>query len=405
MVHWDEMERNGSLIATQEIPLTTFRGVCLHILASMHIEVLSGLANGDLARQYALGDPVLETLYGTSTSKEITSWMKNGEDASPSLYGRTLVDQDGVPPTPEEKLKIVTILRQYLSCDEAYIDMALQIDERPSQSSSQYRNRKEDIVNGRHAYLSRDGGRVESRVHRARAFCDAAEKLCKSSNPAKNVAWFYIGRSSVPGDRIDHHDEGKASFLMDLLARIADILFEGRFQIETFILAYLANEEESILGEILLTGIASAYHDLGTGMCIHPAGLNNNSARMDNVTKTESAKIWKRCVEFREQNTPYFANMERSFNNLKKESKLAEEWEAQRDREILELQKERDRLRPDYESLIKRIQEELDSIDEELLGGLGPCADTFIQRLTSRKEKLEADARRWDDSTPSPTLH
>lgn len=150
---------------------------------------------------------------------------------------------------------------------------------------------EKDIVNGRHAYLSRDGDRIESRVHRAKVFCDAAEKLCISSNPSKNAAWFYIGRSSIPGDRIDHHEEGKASFLLDLLARIADILFEGRFRIETFILAYLANEEESSLGEILLTGIASAYHDLGTGMCIYPAGMNNDSARMDNVTKAESSRI------------------------------------------------------------------------------------------------------------------
>lgn len=96
--------------------------------------------------------------------------------------------------------------------------------------------------------------------------------------------------------------------------------------------------------------------------------------------------------------------MERSFNTLKEGSKLAEEWEAQRDQEILELRKKRDLLRPDVESMIKRIEEELD-MSEDMLEAFGPLADEYKAEMTAEKEQLEVDARRWDDSTPSQTLH
>ncbi len=384
-VHYDELHREKSYLKTQKMALPDFRRISIHILASMHKEVLAGLACGDLAKRHCEGDSVLEELYGEPTSHENTNWLKNAEGESPCIYARTLVNQAGSPPTPEEKVQIVTILRQYLSRDEAYIDTASRIDAKLPRFSGRNSHTHEDIKNGIRAYLSADGCRIQTRVDRAELFCDAVENLCTSVNrlPIAYAAWYYIGWSIVPNDRIDQHDKGKSSYLMELLKRIAELLFPGRFHLDSFIVAYLASEEESSVAEVLLTGISAGYYDLGTGMCIHPAGQNNNSARMEGISKGNADRLWDRCREFREEETPYIENMEKHALKMEEGLKWHKEQEEKRRNELIELKRRVRDAMPDYKPVVERLAARIEDVKRrsKRLGAAGPILEAEFTKL------------------------
>ncbi|KAI4941229.1 hypothetical protein J4E91_010919 [Alternaria rosae] len=72
-------------------------------------------------------------------------------------------------------------------------------------------------------------------------------------------------------DRVCHELERNHPLIR--VVRIAELEYLGWFHNKTSILARLASKEEIASGKLLLTGIASAYHDLGSGLCIQPVGL------------------------------------------------------------------------------------------------------------------------------------
>jgi hypothetical protein len=400
-VHLEETNRKHTLIL--ETPLEKFRVVCARILSSMYDEVLKGLVDGNLAKRYAQGDKVLVKVFGEPASSENTTWMKNAEGTSPSLYGRTLVDKEGNPPRPDQKRAIVQLLRRYISRDFKDIDIALEIDAKPPDRRKSPSTR-DDIFNGNHTFLANQGQRIDARVARVNTFCDSAEAILRSPLKTKlaNAAWFYIGWSMVPMDRLRSYDTGKSSFLLALVARVCEVLFPGKFRIENFILAYLASEEESAFGEILLTGIAGAYHQYGTGFCIHPAGMNNQSAMMDTLNQREAKRLWEACQTWREDNTPYFHNRLRLNNAMRNKpdfvNNLAIDLEAKRNPNLVELRAERDLLRPDYEALEKRLTDELEEMNEEMDDAMGDFAAVYRDELQRLLQQCREDAAEWETS-------
>jgi hypothetical protein len=402
-VHCEELNRAHPVIAG--LPLSTFRRVCMPILASMHDEVLAGIVNGDLAQKHMQGDKVLVKLYGDSASSENTNWMKNAEGVSPALYCRTLVETtNGTPPSATQKTQIVQALRRYISREPRDVQFATEIDNKPPITRKRKSSTEEDIKNGLHVYLRNNGQRIEARVARIEAFCNAVEKICKSplSSRLAKAAWFYIGYSLVPNDRIADHDSGRSSFLINLVTRICEVLFASAFTVETFILAYLASEKEAAIGEILLTGIALAYHQGGTGFCIHPAGTNNASARMDEINQREARDIWQQCQSFRLSDTPYIENMRRTNQWADQKAEMKNRESAEKKQNLLNLREECSQLRPDYTGYEAQVHSELalESGEEEELGDF---AGLFRSKLEAHLAKDRQDATAWDSSNEDIT--
>jgi hypothetical protein len=393
-----EDERNGGHSLMSNTSLETFRRVCVPIIASMHDEVLAGLVHGDLGKRHADGDKVLEELFGKSASRDNTAWMKNAEGATPTLYGRTLIDERGNPPTREAKLKIAYVLRRYVSRELEDISIAMQIDKKPPEHRRRDKITRDDVVHGNHAYLSNKSGRIDARVARIETFCSAVEQNCQIPLPdgLSNDAWFYIGWSMVPMDRLRAHDDGKTNFLIALVARIANILYPDTFHIESFILAYLATEEEIAYGGILLTGIASAYHQYGTGFCVHPAGMNNQSARLETSNVKDAKQIWDACQSWRKLHTPFIDNMNRLDAFLDKETKARAERVAKTKQTLLDLRREKDRLRPDFEATIKFIEDSMPVQPGERAALGDELADLFQREADEALSKIRARAAAWD---------
>jgi hypothetical protein len=404
-VHEDETDRAHPLIT--KTSRAKFRRVCVSILASMHGEVLAGLVNGNLGKRWIEGDTNLEKLFGTSTSQHNTAWIKHAEGVSPALYGLSLIGADGSPPNGKHKLEIVHTLRRYISREAEDIDVSMAIDSEPPEHHRGTKSNRDDIAHGKHAYLTEDGQRIDARVVQIESFCNAVEQICNSPLPQRirNGPWFYIRWSTEPMNRPDDCDDRDTSFLIGLVARIANVLFPRTFHIENFILAYLVTEEEGTYGEILLTAIASAYHGHGTGLCVQPAGLGTQSARMDEWTVKDARQMWNACKTWRDEHTPYNDNMRRLDAFLDERKARIEKLAAEKEKTILELEKQKDAVRPDFESAIKEIEEwyPLQPSTREALGeDLAGIVDNVSK---SKLEKIRGLAADWDsgrDFGPPP---
>jgi hypothetical protein len=149
---------------------------------------------GNLAKRYAQGNRVLVKVFGEPASSDNTTWMKNAEGTSPFLYGRTLVDNEDNPPSPDQKRAIVQLLRRYVSRDVKDIEISIEIDANPPEGRKLASTRA-DIINGNHAFLVNEGQRIDARVARVNSFCHAVEAICNSllQPELANAAWFYIG--------------------------------------------------------------------------------------------------------------------------------------------------------------------------------------------------------------------
>jgi hypothetical protein len=394
--HENETDRAHPLIT--KTSLARFRRVCVSLLASMHGEVLAGLVNGNLGKRWIEGDANLEKLFGTFTSQHNTVWMKHAEGVSPALYGLSLIGADGSPPNAKQKLEIVHTLRRYISRKVEDIDVALAIDSEPPEHCRGTKSNKDDIAHGKHAYLSEDGQRIDARVVQIESFCNAVEQMCNSplSQRIRNGPWFDIRWSTEPMNRPDDYNDSDTSFLIVLIARIADVLFPGTFHIENFVLAYLVTEEEGTYGEILLTAIASAYHDHGTGLSVRPAGLGNQSARMNEWTVKDARQMWNACKTWRKEHTPYIDNMKRLDAFLDASTAANDKRIADSKKVLLDLQKQKDALRPDFEKTIKSIEEKMPmpSSTAEALGA--ELAQVFQKGREENLATLRELAEEWD---------
>ena len=267
-IYHAELERDHPLI--RDIQCIEFRGHCLRLLASMSKDVLSGLVHGTLAKRHIDGAPSVVNVPG---SIDNLGQIPPSEQNLPCLYACALLDEHGNPPTPEEKLRIVSIMRHYIGDDPEHLDLTLHIDQEIDNKRKP--TSKESTKRGHRAYLMMDLPGLKRRKWQIRRFCNAVKQLCKPPRPSNlaHMPWLCIEDSLLPIDQMKLQNEDQSGYLRKLVTRIAELEYSGRFHDKTFILARLASEEEILFGKLLLTGIASAYYDLGSGLCIHPVGL------------------------------------------------------------------------------------------------------------------------------------
>ena len=307
-VYCDELERNDTLIKDTE--LSIFRTHCINILASMSKEVLSGLANGDLAKRHMNGDFALVKLYGMPDSMEDTGEAGTSGQKLPCLYACALLDDHGDPPTPEQKLRIVSIMRRYIGDDPEDLEMIIQMDQKIIDSLRLFPPAVELAEDGYRAYLMPSMHGVDRRRWLVRRFCNGVKQLCKSPRLSilAETPWFDIRCSLVPIDETVNYKEDQTGFIGRLITGIAEIEYPGTFREKTFVLAHLADKEEIAFGQILLAGITTAHHYLGTGTYLEPNCLREDTCRA--VKYDDDKEYWPQCQTFRNGHTDYLANLE-----------------------------------------------------------------------------------------------
>jgi hypothetical protein len=114
-----ELSRNH--ILAQASTKSQWRRAMVLFLAAIPDEVLFGLIHGNLAQKHNKSKKDLLDAYGNppssdhASSSKNTDWYKNTKRVAPGHYVRFLVDRNtGLPPTPNELLQVISIMRQYI---------------------------------------------------------------------------------------------------------------------------------------------------------------------------------------------------------------------------------------------------------------------------------------------------
>ncbi|KAL6711704.1 hypothetical protein ACN47E_004638 [Coniothyrium glycines] len=326
-VYHFELHRNHTLI--QGWPKLKCRTVGLQFLAAIPSKLLSSIIRGSLASDYAKGDPDLVELYGRlderdvdassdstqdDSEEEITDWQANGNIDAPCHYVRYFVDDDGLAPSPNELLQAIELMRKYLVLEDESYELAGQID---AARGAVIRSSESDTRAGLHYFLCGQRSvrrRMATRVDGITSFCNAMEQRLNlvpaDLRDEPDVrAPAYVGYAMRYSRRKHEHEDNKTSYIMGLLHHAFCFLELSRYSWESFVVSWATTADEAKLGEILINGLARAYHDTGYGVAPTPAGLSCSSAEMNNKLASESAAVWKRARAFRVRRTPYKVNV------------------------------------------------------------------------------------------------
>jgi hypothetical protein len=112
----------------------------------------------------------------------------------------------------------------------------------------------------------------------------------------------------------------------------------GIWILDQHLVGWCARPMEIKVPELFITLIANALHETGGGFGIRPAGMT--SLGLETQSATDFEAMWNECIAFREQCTPYYANLD-AYDSLV-EGYLAQkaQLEVKQDQEATDLRAE-----------------------------------------------------------------
>ncbi|KAJ4374274.1 hypothetical protein N0V83_003015 [Neocucurbitaria cava] len=213
------------------------------------------------------------------------------------------VDDQGNPPSMAEILRIVQLMREYISGDRRFDQQNAQIDSETCGQAD-----AADIARGMHRYI---GSRL--RAERIETFCNAVEhnlqtqghtddhenSLSVVKNPFK-----YFGFTIHPATHaIAHGSQAVTDRIMTLVVDVGKWAFtkpDGTpiFSMKGYTICHLTETIECHLGEELFCRIGGAYYCAGRGFNIAHAG-SSTSGDLGELQHNIAVEKWKECDQFR----------------------------------------------------------------------------------------------------------
>ena len=234
--------------------------------------------------------------------------IRRGHERAPGIYVRILADMLGRSPTSKQIKLVVKRLRAYIWGDPAVVDDVVALDNvRNSKRSTQA-----SILAFQHFHIQG----LASRVSTILTWCKAMETQIQAL-PAEfdRSAPFprslnYVGCSKPANSEFGLDPYRNSSmWLLELVADAFHVEFEDAFAIHDFVVCFLADKEEEILGKIALTAMAYAKVVEG-GFCVASSGETSSA------TSGMGEEDWTMCKRFRAFCTPYEKNLEAEAKRL-----------------------------------------------------------------------------------------
>lgn len=232
--------------------------------------------------------------------------MREAQGDAPVIYLIALVSRanGGEATTPRELRQVMRTLRRYVSGKAEWDKEAMAVD-----NAYLPRITRADIKAGHHYFLCkrRAGVRrpVAARRGEVRRFCDALERRLNSlpkeaEDKPLDKPLQYIGYAFNYAKRMKQHMHGESSYFMHLVNNVCQVLFPGKFNLESCPICFLAEEDEVRSAELLLAMLADSFSGTGGGFNVHSPGLNNSSADMADVPLVVAKRFWQERRNFRE---------------------------------------------------------------------------------------------------------
>jgi hypothetical protein len=240
IIHGEELSDAG----TFGLSMDQWRVRLWSLFASIPFKVLRSALLGTLQQQYVDKTDIVfqETFHRDST------WMLRAQEQStPAVYLRPLVDEGGRPPTANEFLNVIAVLRRYAGGVD--LNTALKIDNalRSSEVST-----IDSLKRGEHQYL--DG--QQERVKKLWTWCKAISLQCKDildalrDQPMPRAITYCGYPTSVSRREAQYKQHSSTTWLASLVETTFTVMFPDRgFFLPLYPIAYLGREEELQLAE------------------------------------------------------------------------------------------------------------------------------------------------------------
>ncbi|KAH9868122.1 hypothetical protein J1614_007194 [Plenodomus biglobosus] len=372
--------------------IDVWRRIGVKILASCPRVVLEGVLDGRLPlRVKANTNPDLSELFDMSKDLDKQSlWAQRespNQPFAPSIYMRAYVNDRGLPPSRADLLRIVNLMREYISGDRKFDKQNASID-----SQTRGHPNTSDIAIGAHRHL---GSRT--RACRIEAFSTAIEDniyYWDQKDPESNLTVLrnplkYFGITTHPNARAAQHSSGAVTNrIMALVVDIGKFAFRKSdntpvYNMTGFTICHLTNTDECRLGEELFCRIGGGYYYTGRGFNVQPAGVAS-TGDLGQLTANTAEALWATCVAFRAQ-LDFFPRQYKHEIDVSLVAYRNHLEQAQRDE---------DAANDELDSKLLQLLESVDRLSNEqrkLQSEQTPCATlrNLLMKLSDEQAKLE----------------
>tara|TARA_R110002003_G_scaffold206_4_gene15780 strand:- start:5761 stop:7359 length:1599 start_codon:yes stop_codon:yes gene_type:complete len=270
-----------------------------NILWSMPPQVLECLVGDNLAARARTEDSLVDLFHQDS------DWMYESTTQAPIIYVLILANEDGCSLAASQLRKVIEVLRKYISNDHRDIDEVAAVDNALNAGRSSQRQVEQGFQ--RFLHKTKHGRRtvVRGRQEIVEQFCEALERrldttvLAGMEDVPLTRPLMYIGYALHFASRMEDHDHGESSVLIQLVRSVSRYLYGGEFELQSFPVCFLAEEDEVRLAELLLTQLANSFSWTGGGFNIHPPGMNNSSADLRDWEVGAAKDFWQQRRAFR----------------------------------------------------------------------------------------------------------
>lgn len=277
-----------------------WQAMSLTTLCSMPQRAVKELMCGNLKQAYNDDSELREML---------DEFQRRGKQ-HPCIYARTLTMPDGTLMTVEETKRLARWLQRYISVSPGIVENPT-CKEAFRRIDHQFRAQWKRVnPESERAYLaSNTQARVQSRVDNVTVFCQRLIARCEASEkegtPLKPLT--YIGYAARADRRKRQHEAcgTSSNWLATLVQAVCNILWgQGHFQMHFMVVCLLTNEFQGMISEMLLTRIAGAYYNVGSGFCIDVAGKSMESLYFTKLTHHQNIDRWIELADWVVQFTP-----------------------------------------------------------------------------------------------------
>jgi hypothetical protein len=259
-----------------------------------------------------------------------SDWMCESTIQAPNIYVLILANEDGCSLAASQLRKVIEVLRKYISNDHRDIDEVTAVDN----ALNAGRSSRRQVEQGFQHFLqkTKHGRRtmVRGRQDIVEQFCEALERridttvLAGMEDVPLTRPLMYIGYALHFASRMEDHDHGEPSFLMQLVRSVSRYLYGGDFELQSYPICFLAEEYEVRLTELLLTQLANSFSWTGGGFNIHPPGMNNSSADLRDWEVGAAKDFWQQRRAFRSDQGFWHAARMTEQHDLEERTRAAE---------------------------------------------------------------------------------
>lgn len=310
-VIWKE-EQPANRPALKELTCDIWDDNVIGILATMPQSLLLELISGNIAREYCKR---------SGKVWDVLRHYKTRGSSQPSIYVQVLADDRGESPSCNELTQMIGFLRAYMEDEDdklAYdVDRPMNSHWTPSKAQD-----------GARKYLSTDKRKNAphqprpSREKKLERFCDKLEARIKKIPKAQWDEPFLghpvteVGYALNATKRFQQHkDHTSSNWLMNLLEAVSVARFQGRFTMHQFVVFFIWDQPQAIIGECLFSKLCRSYID--DGGCNYASAGSSNWSILD----LSDMDLWRQFQSNTLANTTFNENIDNY------ERQLRERWE------------------------------------------------------------------------------